>query len=147
MQRPYIGLQFLLLVLQNLDSTQLVAGTHTAAAEHAAVHIVEDQRIAFLRLESFGAQFQSSGFGADILDQHLQLAVAVLRTGGAVLRMPCQQKLQRQHTETLDLRCLCPDGHSILCFQCTGRHHALLAFHLHDAHPAGTQRVQVLVMA
>ncbi len=95
MQGPHIRLQVLLPVIQDARSPQVVAGTDTAAAEHAAVHVVVDERVGAVLFEALHTGLHPGARAPKVLHQGLQLTASVFRAGGAVLRMPCQQKLQR----------------------------------------------------
>ena len=146
MQRSDVGLQASLMIIEDLDTAKLVACAHAAAAEHAAVHVVDDERIGGILLKAFHTHLQSSGLGSDILDEHLQFAVAVLGTCRAVFRMSCQKQFERKHAKTGNLFCLRMNDHPILRLQGTGCHDTLLPFQFNDAHPAGSERIQILVM-
>ena len=146
-QGSHVGLQILLPVVQNPHAPQVPAGPHAAAAQDAAVHVVDEQGVALLRLHAPVPGSHPGVVGADVLDQGLQLAVAVLRAGGAVLRMTCQQQLQGQGAQLVDPLALGADDHAVLCLEQAGLHHALLPLHLHDAHPAGPVLRQVRVVA
>ena len=147
-QRSGIDLQVLsLLVLKNLHSSQVVAGTYTAAAKHAAVHVMQKKRISFLHLKAFGAVFHTPCLRSDVLHQDLQLTVSVFRTCRAVLRMSCQKKLQSQHAAALYFLCLGMDHHPVLCLQHTGSFDLVMPFYFHNTHSAGPKRRQIFVMA
>ena len=126
-----------LVILQYMNSAEIIAGTYAASAEDAAVHIMKKKRIFFIYGKSLCTIFQASGLRSDILDQHLKFAVAVLRTCGAVFGMTCQKQFQCQHSEALYFLCLCLDDKSVFCLKLAGRYRLLLTFDLNDAHAAG----------
>ena len=61
--------------------------------------------------------------------------------------MTCQQQLQGQGAQLVDPLALGADDHAVLCLEQAGLNHALLPFHLHDAHPAGPVFRQVRMVA
>ena len=143
----YIGFQTLLLIVQNAYTAEIPAGTDAAAAEHAAVHVVNQQGIALVHLHALGSGTHTGIVGAEILDQSLQFAVAVLGTGGAVFGMATQQQLQRQSTELAQLFALGANHQTVLCFQQAGLGHTLLTVHFYHTQAAGAVFRQVRMMA
>ena len=94
---------FPLLIMEHIDAAHVLADADAAAAEDAAVHVVQDQRVGVIGGEALCTHLEASGLRSDILDQHLQFAVAVLGAGGAVFRVPGEQQLESQHAEPLHL--------------------------------------------
>ena len=90
MERAHISFHFLFLVIQDLDSPQFITCPYAPAAQYTAVHIVQDQRILFFGTETFRTHLKPPGFRSDILDQHLELAITILRAGGTIFGMPRQ---------------------------------------------------------
>ena len=134
-----VSLHIFLLILKHFYSTQLVTCTYTSSAENTTVHIVKNQWIILLWTESLCTHFQTSCLRSDVLYQHLQFTVSVLRTCRTIFRMSGQKQLQSQHSQTLQLRCLCFDHHSVFCLQCTGSRYSLLSFHFYHTHTTGAQ--------
>ena len=60
--------------------------------------------------------------------------------------MSGKKQLQSKHAKTGYFFRLRMDDHSILRLQGTGCHYSLLSFQFNDAHPAGSERIQILVM-
>ena len=87
---------FPLLIMEHIDAAHVLADADAAAAEDAAVHVVQDQRVGVIGGKALCTHLEASGLRSDILDQHLQFAVAVLGAGGAVFRVPGEQQLEGQ---------------------------------------------------
>ena len=145
-KRSDIGLQILLVVLQHADLAEVLAGTHAASAEDAAVHVVYEERVALVHLQALDAAGHAGRGDTHILDQGLQLAFAVFRAGRAVLGMCRQQQLHREVPQAGDLFGPGTDHHSVGRLQLAGRMDALLSFHLDEAETAGAQVGQVRMM-
>ena len=107
---------------------------------------MDQKRIAFFHLDSLAADTHPRVICTYVLNQCLEFTVTVLGTGGAVLRMSCQQKLQRQGTQFIYPLCFRVNYHAIFRPQCTGRGHALLTLHLHNTHTAGAILRQIRMM-
>ena len=146
-QGAHVGLQTLLLIIQNAHTAQVAAGAHAAAAQHAAVHVVDEQGVALVHLHALGAGTHTGVVGADVLNEGLQLAVAVLGAGGAVLGVTAQQQLQSQGAQLAQTLALGADDQTVLGLQQAGLGDALLTVHFHHAQTAGAVLGQVGVMA
>ena len=146
-QGAHIGFQLFFVVLQHTHAPQIAAGPHTAAAQHAAVHIVDEQRVFAVLSEALDAGAHAGGGNTHVLNQGLQLAPAVFGAGGAILRMGSQQQLHGQLAQVVDTRAVGGDLHALGCLQLAGGLHALHPLHLNDAQPAGAQVRQVGVVA
>ena len=142
-----IGFKVFLVVLQHAHLSEIFAGTHAAPAEDTAVHVVDNQRVTLVHLETFNAAGHACGRHTHILDKGLQLTLAVLRAGGTVLGMGSEQQLHGEIAKSADLFGLGADDHTLLRAELTGRMHPFLPFYLYNAEAAGAQLRQIGMVA
>ncbi len=146
-QRADIGLQLLLVILQHAHLPEILAGAHTAPAEDAAVHVVDEKGVALVHLEALDAAGHARGGHAHVLNEGLQLALAVFGAGGAVLGMRRQQQLHGEIAQLVDPLGFRADDHALRRLELARGLHALLPLHLHNAEAAGAQLRQIGMVA
>ena len=144
--RHHVGGAFLLEELQGIHHLHVLADVDALAAENAAVHVeVEDETAPILR--------QALGLGVDevrdaVLEGHiLQLAVAVGVADRAVQRMDREVLLHRLLPSQKEILSLAPHHHARFGLGSAGAHRRLLALHHHQAHAAGAEGVEGVVVA
>ena len=124
-----IAFSVLLLIIDSPHAPHLLTGTHTASAQNAAAHIVDDQRVTVVIRNGLQAAVQALRANAHILHEGLQLTIAVFGAGRAIFRVGSQQQLEGQLPALVQFFAFRADTHPLLHFQCTGGNDFPVIFH------------------
>ena len=140
---PFTAIDFF--ELNGTNSAKFLTDAHTASAENAAVHFMQNDRIGFISFDVDSVRAQLPPGVSHILGKGLQLAFSELRTAGTFRRMGLEHKVAGELADSFRCFSFCVDDHAILHFRDTGSHDAIYTLLLHHAHSTGPGWMQIFM--